>query len=174
MKLGSWERCCVWRVHAELQFVHTQVSCCSQCCRMFRAIDSWMLWVCCWHPKVCVCASAVPLEETGWGNVSGSFSSKWRLVVAFHSHGSLFTALGWCHRSVQVIFFPFSWNKYFKPYPGAILCVGLNQQQGWETSLDLKPWGASHYLQMLPSSLCCSLASLLTCFGSPAGPNFRM
>lgn len=67
----------------------------------------------------------------GWGNVWGSFSSRERIVVAFHFPGSCFTALGCCHGSVQMIFFsPSLWDNYLKPHPGVILCVGLNQQQG--------------------------------------------
>lgn len=78
----------------------------------------------------------------GWGNVWGSFSSRERIVVAFHFPGSCFTALGWCHGSVQMIFPPDSLSdNYLKPHPGVILCVGLNQQQGYECSLDLQPCG---------------------------------
>lgn len=56
--------------------------------------------------RVCVCAGVMLLEKTGWENVSGSSSHKDSLVMAFHSSRSLFTALGWCCRSVQVISYP--------------------------------------------------------------------
>lgn len=56
----------------------------------------------------------------GWGNVWGSFSSREKIVVAFHFSGSCFTALGWWHGSVQMIFFLFFMRQLLKASSGGI------------------------------------------------------
>lgn len=78
---------------------------------------------------LCLCKCCVAEEMSGaLSAAERGFSFR---VVAFHFPGSCFTALGWCHGSVQMISPPSSLSdNYLKPHPGVILYVGLNQQRG--------------------------------------------